>query len=73
VEDPELASFECKCVSCQKIFMATKSERQRDFGEHDQGRGTCPYCRKVLNLTFIPEEGRFISRLWDDFLPGRAG
>lgn len=60
--------YPCKCPVCGQEFQAAKSIMQKDFGEDDKGCGNCPKCKTFLNLTFLPDENRMVTMVWDDYL-----
>jgi hypothetical protein len=56
------------CPHCGKELDICLSILQQDFGNYDLGFGSCIYCQKSLHLTFDPENKRFITEPWGDYL-----
>lgn len=59
--------YPVKCCVCGHEFSATMSIMQL-WGYYDNGCGSCPECGKFLNLTYVPQEEKMVSKKWDDYI-----
>lgn len=62
--------YPVECCVCGCEFNVAKSIFQ-SWGMNDAGHGSCPRCKEFLNLTYVPEEEKMISKKWDDYLKVR--
>jgi len=58
----------CKCPICGHEFYACKSIFQEDFEMLDMGRGRCPKCKTVHNLTVDEKNEQMIVMPWEEYM-----
>ena len=59
--------YPVECCVCGCEFNAARSILQM-MGQNDAGHGTCPECKQFLNLTYVPQEEKMVSKKWEDYI-----